>query len=447
VSVAAETIAALATPPGRGGVGIVRVSGPAAPAVAERLLHRCPQPRRAEYLPFFDDSGDCIDHGIALYFPAPHSFTGEAVLEFQGHGGPVVLDQLLVAIFACGVRPARAGEFSERAFLNGKLDLAQAEAVADLIDAASTTAARAALRSLDGLFSRRVHAVVAALTELRIQVEGAIDFAEEEIELLDVGKVDERLAALRRDLASLQAEATQGCLLREGMRVVLAGRPNAGKSSLLNQLAGRDTAIVTDIAGTTRDLLREEIDLDGMPLHIVDTAGLREARDAVEAEGVRRAWNAIEKADRILLLVDHREGITDEAKTIMDRLPEKLPCTVIHNKVDLSNTEPTIFESEIGINISLSAKTGDGVDLLRKHLQEAMGYRSAGEGHFMARRRHLEALARADCHLTRAADHTTQSELLAEELRLAQNALGEITGEVTSDDLLGRIFSTFCIGK
>lgn len=423
----------------------MRVSGSQARDCAEQMLGHCPKPRYAEYLPFRDLGQEVIDEGIALFFPGPNSFTGEDVLEFQAHGGPVVIDRLLATVQQLGIRLARPGEFSERAFLNGKLDLAQAEAIADLIDAGSEQAARCALRSLQGEFSERIDELVEGLTELRIYVESAIDFPEEEIDFLADGQVQMRLAAIQQALTAVEKSAQQGSLLKEGMTVVLAGQPNAGKSSLLNALAGQETAIVTEIAGTTRDILRAEIHLDGMPLHIIDTAGLRESYDAVEQEGIRRAWKAIEQADRVLLLVDDATGVTEADQQIIDRLPHNLKTTVVRNKTDLSAGIPGI-EGEV---IRLSAKSGDGVEALRVYLKQCMGYEGEGEGAFMARRRHLDALARADENLQRGELLLAQGagELLAEELRLAQQSLGEITGEVTSDELLGKIFTSFCIGK
>ncbi len=440
-----DTIAAQATPSGRGGVGIVRVSGNMVRECAEKILGHCPRPRYAEYLPFRDLESEVIDEGIALYFPGPNSFTGEDVLELQAHGGPVVIDRILATVQKQGIRLARPGEFSERAFLNGKLDLAQAEAIADLIDAGSEQAARCALRSLQGEFSRRIHELVEGLTELRIYVESAIDFPEEEIDFLADGQVQLRLDSIQQALTAVEKSAQQGSLLKEGMTVVLAGQPNAGKSSLLNALAGQETAIVTDIAGTTRDILREQIHLDGMPLHIIDTAGLRESDDAVEKEGIRRAWSAIEQADRVLLLVDDATGVTAVDQQIMKKLPNQLTITVIRNKSDLSGGTIGIENNEI----RLSAKSGEGVDQLRDYLKQSMGYEGEGEGSFMARRRHLDAISRADENLKRGQLLLAQGsgELLAEELRLAQQSLGEITGEVSSDDLLGKIFTSFCIGK
>lgn len=447
---ARDTIAALATPPGRGGVGIVRVSGPLAPRIAERLLGLCPPPRQARYLPFTDGDGNVVDQGIALYFAAPNSFTGEHVLELQGHGGPVVLDILLQGALRAGARPAEPGEFSRQAFLNDKLDLAQAEAVADLIDAASIQAARSALRSLQGEFSRRIHRLVEGLTELRIYVEAAIDFPEEEIDFLADGEVGRRLAAIVEEYRAIRATAQQGRLLREGMTVVLAGQPNAGKSSLLNALAGQQSAIVTEIPGTTRDLLREQIAIDGMPLHVIDTAGLRDSSDPVEQEGIRRAWTAIEQADRLLLLADDRDGFTAAEQSILERLPGQLAVTVLFNKIDLSGGEAGARPDCHGYRaLGISARGGAGLAELRDHLTGEMGFHAGGEGQFMARRRHLEALERTGQYLRTAGRQldSGRGELLAEELRLAQQELGTITGEVSADDLLGRIFSSFCIGK
>ncbi len=444
-----DTIAALATPPGRGGVGIVRVSGPGSAAIAQAILGRVPPPRHADYLPFRSPAGEVLDQGLALYFPGPHSFTGEDVLELQGHGGPIIMDRLLAAVLALGARPARPGEFSERAFLNGKLDLAQAEAIADLIDSSSEQAARSALRSLQGAFSACIHGLVEGLIELRLYVESAIDFPEEEIDFLVDGVIEARLGALQQRLAEVQRSARQGQLLKEGMTVVLAGRPNAGKSSLLNALAGQESAIVTAIPGTTRDILREQITIDGMPLHVIDTAGLRDSDDPVEQEGIRRAWAAIEKADRVLLVVDDTVGVQQEEEGILARLPSTLPVTVVRNKSDLSGRPPGQTEGPLGMEIALSAHSGEGLEALRRHLKATVGYESTGEGVFMARRRHLNALAEAEERLESAAALLArrQGELLAEELRLAQHALGEITGEFTSEDLLGRIFTSFCIGK
>lgn len=444
-----DTIAAIATPPGRGGVGIVRVSGPLSVAVVEAICGDLPKPRHAALRRFHASDGSVLDEGIAVYFPAPHSFTGEDVLELHGHGGPVVMDLLLARVLELGARPARPGEFSERAFLNNKLDLAQAEAIADLIASTTAEATRAAVRSLEGEFSRRIRKLVEALIELRIYVEAAIDFPEEEIDFLADNLIVAQLSALRERLSALQAIAGQGRLLRDGMTVVIAGRPNVGKSSLLNYLAGREAAIVTDVPGTTRDVLREQIAIDGMPLHIIDTAGLRDSEDLVEQEGIRRAWAAMATADRILLLVDDRQGLTAEDQALRAQLPAETGVTVIYNKIDLTGREPMLRPADWGHELWLSAKTGAGMDRLRGHLKGCMGYHG-GEGTLMARRRHLEALDRAAAALAAADEQLTvfhTGELAAEELRQAQNALGEITGELTSEDLLGRIFSSFCIGK
>ncbi|NVK40819.1 MAG: tRNA uridine-5-carboxymethylaminomethyl(34) synthesis GTPase MnmE [Oceanospirillaceae bacterium] len=449
-----DTIAAQATPPGRGGVGIVRVSGRRASEIARAILGFEPKPRYAHYGPFIDAEGEQIDQGIALYFPGPNSFTGEDVLELQGHGGPVVMDNLLKQALTQGARLAKPGEFSERAFLNDKLDLAQAEAIADLIDASSAQAAQCALRSLQGEFSRRIHQLVEALIQLRIYVEAAIDFPEEEIDFLADGKVLGDLVEILHQLEVVQSEARQGSLLREGMNVVIAGRPNAGKSSLLNALAGRETAIVTDIAGTTRDVLREHIHIDGMPLHIIDTAGLRDAPDEVERIGIDRAWQEIRKADRILMMADSTETAATTPDELwhdfVEQLPDLSKVTVIRNKADKSREK--IARQQVGeyTLISLSAKSGEGVELLREHLKECMGYQSTTEGGFMARRRHIEALERAHALLETGREqleYNGAGELLAEDLRQAQQALNEITGEFSPDDLLGRIFSSFCIGK
>lgn len=450
-----DTIVAQATPPGRGGVGILRISGPKAQEVAKAVLGILPKPRYAHYLPFLAADGTTLDEGIALFFPNPNSFTGEDVLELQGHGGPVILDLLLKRILEIsGVRIARPGEFSERAFLNDKLDLAQAEAIADLIDASSEQAAKSALSSLQGVFSKKINELVESLIHLRIFTEAAIDFPEEEIDFLSDGKIEAELDQVIQRLNEVRHEAKQGSLLREGMKVVIAGRPNAGKSSLLNALAGREAAIVTDIAGTTRDVLREHIHIDGMPLHIIDTAGLREASDEVERIGIERAWQEIDQADRVLFMVD--STTTNEANPeklwpeFIERLPKNMPVTVIRNKADLTG-EPLGYSEQNGYClIQLSARTGEGITLLRDHLKQVMGFTSSTEGGFLARRRHLQALEKAAEHLNNGKYQLTTfhaGELLAEELRLAQESLSEITGEFTSNDLLGRIFSSFCIGK
>ena len=451
----ADTIAAVATAQGRGGVGIVRVSGPLANQLAQAICQRELQPRYAHYGPFFADAKQVIDEGLALYFPGPNSFTGEDVLELQGHGGPVVLDLLLRRCVQLGARLARPGEFSERAFLNDKLDLAQAEAIADLIEASSEQAARNALRSLQGEFSRRVHGLTERLISLRIYVEAAIDFPEEEIDFLADGHVLGLLEGVRTDLAGVLREAGQGALLRDGMTVVIAGRPNAGKSSLLNALAGREAAIVTEIAGTTRDVLREHIHIDGMPLHVVDTAGLRDTEDQVERIGVERALKAISEADRILLVVDATAPEADDPFALwpefLDQRPDPAKVTLIRNKADLTGESVVLEVCNDGhVTISLSAKSTEGLDLLREHLKACMGYEQTSESSFSARRRHLEALRQAAAHLEHGHAQLTLAgagELLAEDLRMAQQTLGEITGAFSSDDLLGRIFSSFCIGK
>lgn len=445
-----ETIAAIATPPGRGGIGVIRVSGPTAPNIAKSLSGKLPKPREAALGRFVDGDKAAIDEGILIYFAAPNSFTGEEVIELQGHGGPVVLDMLLTRVVELGARLARPGEFSERAFLNGKLDLAQAEAVADLIESGSVQAARSALNSLQGAFSKEIHQLVEMLTRLRMYVEAAIDFPEEEIDFLADDRVSEELAKIESQFEQLLAATRQGCLLHDGMTVVLAGKPNAGKSSLLNALAGQDSAIVSHIPGTTRDIIREHIQLDGMPVHVLDTAGLRDSGDEIETEGVRRAQAAMDKADRVLLIIDDNATSDSELESMVADLPCGGPCTVVRNKIDLSNKESTYIDTRCYKEVSVSANTGVGMDNLRQHLKDCMGYQASGEGTFMARRRHLDAIERAIGHVTdgkKQLRDTKAGELLAEELRLAQKALGEITGEFTSDDLLGEIFSSFCIGK
>ncbi|HEY7774196.1 MAG TPA: tRNA uridine-5-carboxymethylaminomethyl(34) synthesis GTPase MnmE [Marinagarivorans sp.] len=445
-----DTITAVATAPGRGGVGVIRISGPKALIIGEAITRKPLTPRHAHYLPFFDADRQTIDHGIALYFKAPHSFTGEDIVELQGHGGPVILDMLLEQITQQGARLARPGEFSERAFLNDKLDLAQAEAIADLIDASSREAAKQAVNSLQGEFSNAVNSLVEELIALRLYVEAAIDFPEEEIDFLTDGHVTTQLEAVMKTLNTVLYKAEQGVILREGMKVVIAGRPNAGKSSLLNRLAERDIAIVTDIAGTTRDLLREHIHIDGMPLHITDTAGLRDSDDIVEQMGISRAWDEIEQADRIVLVID----ATDQAQLSAEsHWPEfftntdyQAKLTVIFNKCDqlIERPNPQIP------GVWLSAKTGDGIDELKSQLKAAMGFQGTTEGGFSARRRHIDALKQAQQYLENGAfqlyNHAA-GELLAEDLRAAQDHLSEITGRFTPDDLLGRIFSSFCIGK
>lgn len=459
------TIAAQATAPGRGGVGIIRVSGPEAKQVAQAILGKVPEVRKAEYLPFYDNEQQVLDQGIALYFKAPNSFTGEDVIEFQGHGGPVILDMLLKAILTLPkVQMAKPGEFSEQAFLNDKLDLTQAEAIADLINSSSEQAARSALHSLQGDFSKLVHQMVDSIIHLRMYVEAAIDFPEEEIDFLADKKVVSDLKAIIEQVASVRKQAQQGSIIREGMRVVIAGKPNAGKSSLLNALSGKESAIVTDIAGTTRDVLAEQIHIDGMPLHIIDTAGLRESDDTVEQIGIERAWQEINQADRVLLMVDasQKHTVLEDEQDIKDfypeffaKLPENIGLTLIRNKADVSNMTTGLTEfidqkQQSHTVVTLSAKTGSGVDNLKEHLKAIMGYQGGTEGGFMARRRHLVALDNAYQHLLTGLDQLESyvaGEILAEELRLCQQELDQITGEFTSDDLLGKIFTSFCIGK
>ena len=446
-----DTIVAAATPPGRGSVGIVRISGPKTPEIAAVMLGELPQPRRASFVRFLDRQQQPIDAGMALFFPAPHSYTGEHVLELQGHGGPVVVESVVARALELGARRALPGEFTQRAFLNDKLDLAQAESIADLIDAGSREAARAAMRSLQGEFSAMVQGLTEAVVELRTYVEAAIDFPEEEIDFLADQQLEAKLARVRDHFDAVERSARQGRLLREGMTVVIAGRPNAGKSSLLNRLAGYDAAIVTPIPGTTRDVLRERIDIDGMPLHVLDTAGLRESGDEVETEGVRRAQVEIARADRVLFVID---AVSDpDARAFFEekvRLPKDVPFTLIFNKCDLATGLPVADTISGPPRVLISALTGDGLDVLRTHLKLTMGFHTAESGTVSARARHLEALSRARAYVEEGAHQLQErraGELVAEELRAAQQALGEITGEFTTDDLLGRIFSNFCIGK
>ncbi len=440
-----ETIAAIATPPGRGGIGIVRVSGRGARDIAAALLGRVPAPRHAAFATFRAGDQAAIDQGIALFFPGPHSYTGEDVLELQGHGGPVVLNELLRRCLELGARVAEPGEFTRRAFLNDRLDLAQAESVADLIDASSVEAARSAARSLAGEFSARIRALVGALVELRVHVEACIDFPEDEIDPADRRQQDDKLARVRADLQALLGEAKQGVVLREGLTVVLVGRPNVGKSSLLNRLAGEEVAIVTAIAGTTRDYVRATIDVNGVPIHLIDTAGLREPADEVERIGVERAWKAVAQAGAVMFVgVAEDEPLADAR--LQARLPRDVPLAHVVNKIDLTGHAPGRHDAPECTTIHLSAKTGQGVEALRAWLLEVAGWKPHGEGVFMARTRHLEALESAQRHLEAAASQQA-FELKAEDLRLAQQSLGRITGEVSADDLLGAIFSRFCIGK
>lgn len=449
-SSAMDSIAAIATPAGRGGVGIVRVSGPRSQEIARQILGKVPKPRVAEYLTFKDSNQQTIDVGLALLFIAPKSFTGEDVLELHGHGGSVVMDILLKEVLSLGARMANPGEFSERAFLNGKLDLAQAEAIADLIDSASTQAARSAIRSLQGDFSKRIHELVSLMIELRTYVESAIDFPEEEIDFLKDSQITALLSTLLEKLNDILSIAKQGKLLREGMSVVIAGRPNAGKSTLLNQLSGSDTAIVTEVPGTTRDVIKVHIELDGLPLHVIDTAGLRDGADIVEQEGIRRAWDEIGQADRILYMLDAGEHLPEEKDPLLEKLQQAGPgITIVYNKMDLASKKHR-FRNKYDDHLAISAKTGEGVDLLRQHLKSCVGFENIGDGGFMARRRHLDALERALEHVQKGKQQLQENsagELLAEELRQAQQCLAQITGEYSADDLLGNIFSSFCIGK
>ncbi|OAJ70519.1 tRNA uridine(34) 5-carboxymethylaminomethyl synthesis GTPase MnmE [Methylobacillus sp. MM3] len=442
-----DTIAAIATAPGSGGIGVVRVSGPASQAIAIGVLGHCPPPRHAAYLAFKDADGALIDRGIAIYYAAPHSYTGEEVLELQAHGGPALMQLLLQRCLSLGARQAEPGEFTRRAYLNDKLDLAQAEAVADVISAATAEAARSAVRSLAGEFSQRIHALRDRLIDLRMFVEACLDFPEEDIDFITQGGVSGKLASIVTELESVFVGARQGNLLREGIQVVLVGQPNVGKSSLMNQLAGEEVAIVTSVAGTTRDTIRSAIQINGVPLHIIDTAGLRETSDEVEKHGIARTWRALENAHAALLLVDVTHGITETEKSILAQLRADLPKLWIHNKIDLTQERASCIEREGEKHIYLSARTGEGMELLRQELLSIAGWQPGGEGVFMARARHLEALQAVAGNLERAAVLLGQPELLAEELRLAQESLNTITGEFTSDDLLGEIFSRFCIGK
>jgi tRNA modification GTPase len=446
-----DTIVAAATPPGRGSVGIVRISGPKTPEIAAVILGDLPAPRRATFARFLAHDQVPIDAGVALFFAAPHSYTGEHVLELQGHGGPVVVEALVTRVLELGARRAQPGEFTQRAFLNDKLDLAQAESIADLIDAGSREAARAAMRSLQGEFSAMVQGLTEAVIDLRIYVEAAIDFPEEEVDFLGDREIENKLTGLRDHFDSVEQSARQGRLLREGMTVVIAGRPNAGKSSLLNRLAGYDAAIVTPIPGTTRDVVRERIAIDGMPLHVLDTAGLRDSGDVVETEGIRRAHAEIAKADRVLFVID---TVFDPSAAAYSeerlRLPADVPVTLIFNKCDQAVGIPVADTIAGPPRVMLSALTGDGVDQLRAHLKQTMGFQMAESGTVSARQRHLDAISRARAHMEESARQLQErraGELVAEELRAAQQALSEITGEFTTDDLLGRIFSSFCIGK
>jgi len=442
-----DTIAAIATASGAGGIGVVRVSGPAVQLIAAQVLVSCPAPRHASYLDFKQANGDLIDRGIAIFYPNPHSYTGEDVLELQAHGGTALMQILLARCIALGARQAEPGEFTRRAYLNDKIDLAQAEAVADVINAATIEAAKSAVRSLSGEFSQRINALLLKLIDLRMFVEACLDFPEEEIDFITQGRVAEKLASIITELNSVFSKAKQGSLLREGINVVLVGQPNVGKSSLMNQLAGEEIAIVTSIAGTTRDTIKNAIQINGVPLHVIDTAGLRETDDEVEKFGIARTWRAAESANIALLLVDAAHGITETEKSILARLPQEIRKIWVHNKIDVANELPLVKEINGATHIYLSAKTGAGLELLKSHLLKLAGYENNSEGVFMARARHLEALLKVETHLSIAGQQIKSAELLAEELRIAQDALGSITGEFTPDDLLGEIFSKFCIGK
>ena len=442
-----DTIAAIATPPGNGGVGIIRISGALVTEIAKHLLNKSLIPRHALFTSFIDDQGCIMDSGISLYFPAPASYTGEDILELQGHGGSVVLDMLLRRVLSLGARLANPGEFTERAFLNNKLDLAQAEAVADLIESSTEQSVRSAQKSMQGVFSQQINELVTELTELRIYIEAAIDFVDEEIDFLTDGVVENRIIRLLHSLEKILKTAQQGRLLRDGMTVVLIGKPNAGKSSLLNMLAGHEAAIVTEIAGTTRDVLREHIQLDGMPLHIIDTAGLRDSDNLIEKEGMRRAHEEILKADKIVLLIDVREC---ESEEILNSLPDNIDIIKVYNKIDLLGIEPKLIATESGYQCYLSIKTGEGMDLLKQHLKESVGFNDNTNDVFIARRRHIVAITTSYQSVESALEqlqYNQAGELVAEDLRQAQMSLAEITGTVSSDDLLGKIFSSFCIGK
>lgn len=445
-----DTIVAQATPSGRGGVGIIRISGPNVKVIAKKMLVRIPEPRMAQYGDFLSRSGEILDTGLALYFPSPNSFTGEDVLELQGHGGPIILDQIIQEIIHHGARLARPGEFSERAFLNDKMDLTQAEAIADLINAQSEQAARSAVRSLQGEFSKKINVLLEKLIRLRMYVESAIDFSDQDIDFLADGKITQQLEDLSNELKTVLHSAQQGAILRDGLTVVIAGKPNAGKSSLLNALSGRDSAIVTDIAGTTRDVLREQIQIDGMPLHIVDTAGLRDSTDVIEQEGIKRAKHEIEKADVILLMVDATNPEENLVEHYAELFALSKPVLVVYNKIDIVGASAFASFGATSAALSISAKTGAGLLELKTALKKIAGYETTTENNFIARRRHVDALQRAQHDITNALlqlNNSCSAELVAEELRQAQQALGEITGKFSSDQLLGEIFSNFCIGK
>ena len=442
-----DTIAAIATASGAGGIGVVRVSGSLSKDIAAHVLGACPVPRYAAYLPFYDSNQQLIDRGIAIYYQNPNSYTGEDVLELQAHGGTALMQLLLARCIQLGARQAEPGEFTKRAYLNDKIDLAQAEAVADVINASTTEAARSAVRSLSGEFSSSINHVLAKLINLRMYVEACLDFPEEEIDFITQGKVAEKLATIVLELKTVFSKAKQGSLLREGMHIVLVGQPNVGKSSLMNQLSGEEVAIVTPIAGTTRDSIKSLIQINGLPLHIIDTAGLRDTEDEVEKIGIARTYLALESAQVALLLIDAAHGIGETEKIVLNRLPQGISKIWVHNKIDATHETAKIKVIADEMHIYLSAKTGEGIDLLKQQLLNIAGYQQNAEGIFMARARHLNALVQVDNHLTIAAAQINAAELVAEELKLAQEALSSITGEFTTDDLLGEIFSKFCIGK
>ena len=442
-----DTIAAIATASGAGGIGVVRVSGELSAFIAAQVLGHCPAPRYAAYLPFYDTHQILIDRGIAIYYQNPHSYTGEDVLELQAHGGTALMQILLGRCIELGARQAEPGEFTRRAYLNDKIDLAQAEAVADVISASTAEAARSAMRSLSGEFSNSINQVLSKLINLRMYVEACLDFPEEEIDFITQGKVAEKLASIELELDLVSVKAKQGSLLREGMHIVLVGQPNVGKSSLMNQLSGEEIAIVTPIAGTTRDTIKNNIQINGLPLNIIDTAGLRETNDEVEKIGIARTYRALENAQVAILLIDAAHGIGDNEKSVLTHLPQEITKVWVHNKIDTTAEPAKMVEKAGETHIYLSAKTGEGVELLKQHLLNIAGYQQNAEGIFMARTRHLEALKTVDKRLLEAQKNMNHAELIAEELRLAQEALSSITGEFTPDDLLGEIFSKFCIGK
>ncbi len=444
---AGDTIAAIATASGAGGIGVVRVSGPLSQHIAAQVLGHCPAPRLAAYLPFYDAKQTLIDRGIAIYYQGPYSYTGEDVLELQAHGGTALMQLLLKRCIELGSRQAEPGEFTRRAYLNDKIDLAQAEAVADVINASTAEAAYSAMRSLSGEFSNTINQVLTKLINLRIYVEACLDFPEEEIDFITQGNVSEKLAAIKKELDLVSEKAKQGSLLREGMQIVLVGQPNVGKSSLMNQLSGEEVSIVTPIAGTTRDSIKNNIQINGLPLNIIDTAGLRETNDEVEKIGIARTYRALENAQVAILLIDAAHGIGDDEKVVLTRLPQEITKIWVHNKIDTTAETAKFTENAGEAHIYLSAKTGEGIELLKQHLLNIAGYQQNAEGIFMARARHLEALKHVDLHLGLAQKNVHQAEITAEELRLAQEALSTITGEFTPDDLLGEIFSKFCIGK